>query len=71
MAARVIPRCSRFYCFDISKEMLRRAKDSISAAGIKCLGSSEDAVSYVMLTSNALPPDLSASFDFVYSFGES
>lgn len=70
MAARVIQRCNRFHCFDISKEMLRRARESISTAGIKCLGGVEDAIGYTLLTSNALPPNLSDSFDFIYSFGE-
>ena len=70
VAARVIPHCSRFNCFDISKEMLRRARESISAAGICCLGGAEDSIGYTLLTSNTLPPDHSDSFDFLYSFGE-
>mmetsp|Transcript_30919 Transcript_30919/g.49894 ORF Transcript_30919/g.49894 Transcript_30919/m.49894 type:complete len:278 (-) Transcript_30919:473-1306(-) len=69
VAARVIPGCSQFHCFDISKEMLRRARESFSAGGIACsAGDSKDCIKYTLLESNTLPADLTDTFDFIYSF---
>ena len=49
--------------------MLRRARESISSAGISCgAGSDGDAIKYTLLESNALPDTLDDSFDFLYSF---
>ena len=68
VAAKVIPRCSQFHCFDISAEMLRRAREAFSGAGVASCSGEEDAVKFTLLSSNALPAELTDSLSFVYSF---
>jgi len=59
IASKVADRAKEFYCFDISKEMLKRAKTALSI---------HNNVSYVLLERPRFPEELTAKFDFVYSF---
>ena len=62
VAAKVIPRCSQFHCFDISAEMLRRAREAFSGAGVASCSGEEDAVKFTLLSSNALPAELTVKY---------
>ena len=56
IAAAVAPRVSKLYGFDISREMLKRARQAVPAN-----------VELVLLHSPELPRDLSGSIDFAYA----
>lgn len=57
IAAAVAPRVAKLYGFDISREMLKRARQAVPAN-----------VELVLLHSPELPRDLSGSVDFAYAF---
>jgi SAM-dependent methyltransferase len=59
IASQVAPRVKRFYCFDISKEMLRRVQKTLEG---------QEHVRYELLTGAKLPSRLNEEFDFIYSF---
>jgi SAM-dependent methyltransferase len=59
VASRVAPRVSHLHCFDISKEMLRKAQAALEA---------HRNVDFVLLESAQLPADCTGKFDFIYSF---
>lgn len=59
IALRVAPRVGQFYCFDISSEMLKKAKAA--------LGASANAT-YVLLKETVLPSNLKGQLDFIYAF---
>jgi len=65
-----------FYCFDISNEMLSKAKSAMKNIGLE---ESEDGtkslvkkdllkVHFILLEKSELPPRLEGKFDFIYSF---
>jgi len=65
-----------FYCFDISKEMLSRARSAIKNVGLeedpvegsKSLLGKNLKVDFVLLEKSELPAHLEGKFDFIYSF---
>jgi len=59
IALRVAPKVGQFYCFDISSEMLKKAKAA--------LGGSANAT-YVLLKETVLPSNLKGQLDFIYAF---
>ncbi len=59
IASRVVDRTKEFYCFDISSEMLKRAKAVLA---------NYSRVSYVLLEQPKFPDKFVGKFDFVYSF---
>lgn len=59
IALRVAPKVGQFYCFDISAEMLKKAKAALSASAN---------ATYVLLTETVLPSSLKGQLDFIYAF---
>jgi SAM-dependent methyltransferase len=59
VAAKVVDRVARLYCFDISPRMLEQAR--------RTLGDRSD-VEYVVLDGARLPEHLEGSLDFLYAF---
>ena len=59
IASRVVDRTEKFYCFDISSEMLKKAKAALSDYSY---------VNYVLLNQPKFPDKFAGKFDFVYSF---
>lgn len=59
IALRVAPKVGQFYCFDISSEMLKKAKAA--------LGANTNAT-YVLLKETVLPSNLKGQLDFIYAF---
>ncbi len=59
IAAKVARKCRRLQCYDISPNMLQRAKEHLSE---------HSNVSFQLLERAGLPPEVTSSFDFVYSF---
>ncbi len=64
VACRVFDKVATLSCFDVSKEMLRRAKAALDARGARN-------AKFVFLSGGGpreIPPRFNATFDFVYSF---
>ena len=59
IASRVAPRVAHLHCFDISREMLRKAQTALTG---------HNNVDFVLLESAQLPATCTGMFDFVYSF---
>lgn len=58
VARRVAGLVRELYCFDVSPQMLRRARETLSG---------HDNVEYVLLRKPEVPPDLQGRFHFVYA----
>jgi SAM-dependent methyltransferase len=62
IACKVAPRVGELTCFDISDEMLKKARKSLAARGL-------DAKSkFALLPDSRLPERYSSYFDFIYVF---
>ena len=59
IAKRVAPRVKQLHCFDISEQMLNRARRALAGA---------TNVQFVLLDSPQLPRELRSQIDFMYSF---
>jgi ubiquinone/menaquinone biosynthesis C-methylase UbiE len=64
VAVKIVARCRTMHCLDISTEMLKRARKSISTVQLE----SHQSVHYHELVTNELPLDFSGKLDFIYSF---
>jgi SAM-dependent methyltransferase len=64
VAVKIVSMCRELHCFDISSEMLKRARQAIAAVKLD----SEVLVQYHELDTSKLPADFSGKLDFVYSF---
>ena len=59
IASRVHPQVGEFWCFDISAEMLNRARTALG---------DDPRLHYQLLESPRFPDELAGTFDFVYAF---
>ncbi|HXA41974.1 MAG TPA: class I SAM-dependent methyltransferase [Candidatus Solibacter sp.] len=59
VAARVLPHVREMWCFDISEQMLARARDALG---------NDPRANFVLLDRPEFPADQHERFDFVYSF---
>jgi SAM-dependent methyltransferase len=59
IASRVAPKVRHFYCFDISSEMLKKARAALNG---------NTNASYVLLKKPVLPSELQGQLDFIYAF---
>ena len=64
VAVKIVAQCRIMHCLDISAEMLKRARKSLSAFQLE----SHQSVLYHELVANELPLDFSGKLDFIYSF---
>jgi ubiquinone/menaquinone biosynthesis C-methylase UbiE len=64
VAVKIVSKCRELHCFDISSEMLKRARQAISAVKLD----SEVLVQYHELATSQLPAAFSMKLDFIYSF---
>eukprot|EP01122_Echinamoeba_exundans_P002441 TRINITY_DN12381_c0_g1_i1.p1 TRINITY_DN12381_c0_g1~~TRINITY_DN12381_c0_g1_i1.p1 ORF type:complete len:326 (+),score=47.90 TRINITY_DN12381_c0_g1_i1:133-978(+) len=62
IACKVAPRVKELTCFDISDEMLKKARKSLAARGLA------DKSKFALLPDSRLPPQYSSHFDFIYVF---
>jgi SAM-dependent methyltransferase len=66
VATRVVTRVGELHCYDISKEMLKKAEVAVHAS-LKLSGQDKP-TKFVFLQEPAFPTDLANTFDFVYAF---
>jgi len=59
VASRLVDKCKEFYCFDISREMLKKVSEALS---------NQKNINYVLLETSGIPASLEEKFDFLYAF---
>ena len=60
VASRTVSKAKRLTCFDISEEMLKKAKQAVQKENHEA--------DFVLLSQSSLPAKYKEHFDFIYSF---
>lgn len=66
LASRIVLRVGELQCFDISKEMLKRAESAVKKSLTDA--SSTKPTSFIFMNEPVFPPNSANTFDFVYAF---